>query len=109
MERKVFTSKTGEDFSYLSTENEQNDINFVFFHATGFNAETYKILLDELVNKSNSRINLYALDQRGHGFSKARAVPSELHSWSDFLIDGLDFIDSLSGRIVCFTCSGVVV
>ena len=101
MERKVFTSKTGEDFSYLSNENEQNDINFVFFHATGFNVETYRILLDELVNKSNSRINLYALDQRGHGFSKARAAPSELHSWSDFLIDGLDFIDSLSGRIVC--------
>ena len=44
---------------------------------------------------------MYALDQRGHGFSQAKAVPSELNSWSDFLIDGLDFIDSLSGRIVC--------
>jgi len=101
MERKVFTSPTGEDFSYLSEENEQNEINFVFFHATGFNAQTYIILLNTLVDKSFSKINLYALDQRGHGFSQAKAVPSELNSWSDFLIDGLDFIDSLSGRIIC--------
>ena len=51
--------------------------------------------------KSNSKLNLYAFDQRGHGFSQARAEPSELNSWSVFLEDGLDFIDSLSGKIIC--------
>ncbi|HJL95648.1 MAG TPA: alpha/beta hydrolase [SAR86 cluster bacterium] len=101
MERKIFTNKRGENFSYLSNEKEQNKINFVFFHATGFNAQTYEILLKVLGDKSNLEINLYALDQRGHGFSQAEAIPSELNSWSDFLVDGLDFIDSLSGRVVC--------
>jgi len=101
MERKIFTNNKGEDFSYLSSERQENAVNFVFFHATGFNAQTYKILLEALRNKSDSKINLFALDQRGHGFSQARAVPSELDSWSDFLDDGLEFIDSLSGKIVC--------
>ena len=101
MERKIFTNNKGEDFSYLSSERQENAVNFVFFHATGFNAQTYKILLEALRNKSDSKINLFALDQRGHGFSQARAVPSELDSWSDFLDDGLEFIGSLSGKIVC--------
>ena len=101
MERKIFTNTKGEHFSYLCSERQENTVNFVFFHATGFNAQTYKILLEALRNKSDSKINLFALDQRGHGFSQARAVPSELDSWSDFLDDGLEFIDSLSGKIVC--------
>tara|TARA_Y100000590_G_scaffold57612_1_gene60707 strand:- start:166 stop:1053 length:888 start_codon:yes stop_codon:yes gene_type:complete len=101
MERKIFTNTKGEHFSYLCSERQENTVNFVFFHATGFNAQTYKILLEALRNKSDSKINLFALDQRGHGFSQARAVPSELDSWSDFLDDGLEFTDSLSGKIVC--------
>mgnify|MGYP001157317215 FL=1 len=101
MERKIFTNNRGEQFSYLSNESQKDAVNFVFFHATGFNAQTYEILLHKLADKSESKFNLYALDQRGHGFSKARAEPSELNSWSVFLDDGLDFIDSLSGKIIC--------
>ena len=101
MERKIFTNNRGEQFSYLSNESQKDAVNFVFFHATGFNAQTYKILLHKLADKSESKFNLYALDQRGHGFSKARAEPLELNSWSVFLDDGLDFIDSLSGKIIC--------
>lgn len=101
MERKIFTNNRGEQFSYLSNESQKDAVNFVFFHATGFNAQTYEILLHKLADKSASKFNLYALDQRGHGFSKARAEPSELNSWSVFLDDGLDFIDSLSGKIIC--------
>ena len=101
MERKIFTNNRGEQFSYLSNESQKDAVNFVFFHATGFNAQTYEILLRKLADISESKFNLYALDQRGHGFSKARAEPSELNSWSVFLDDGLDFIDSLSGKIIC--------
>ena len=49
MERKTFTNKEGEDFSYLVHQSEGNSKNFVFFHATGFNSETYKILFDKLL------------------------------------------------------------
>ena len=32
MERKEFINSKGEQFSYLSNESDQNDVNFVFFH-----------------------------------------------------------------------------
>ena len=101
MERHTYTSKQGEIFSYLKNDTKIGRQNFVFFHATGFNAQTYNILLDKLDKKFNSKINIYALDQRGHGLSEAEAIPEKMTSWSPYLKDGLDFIDSLSGSVVC--------
>jgi len=101
MERSSFINSKGEEFSYLKNKTKKGSLNFVFFHATGFNAQTYTILLDKLDKKFNSKINIYALDQRGHGLSKAEAVPENLTSWAPFLEDGLEFVDSLSGPIIC--------
>jgi len=101
MERSSYINSKGEEFSYLKNKTKKGSLNFVFFHATGFNAQTYTILLDKLDKKFNSKINIYALDQRGHGLSKAEAVPENLTSWAPFLDDGLEFIDSLSGPIIC--------
>ena len=101
MERSSFINSKGEEFSYLKNTTKKGSLNFVFFHATGFNAQTYAILLDKLNKKFNSEINIYALDQRGHGLSKAEAVPENLTSWAPFLEDGLEFVDSLSGPIIC--------
>ena len=101
MERSSFINSKGEEFSYLKNKTKKGSLNFVFFHATGFNAQTYTILLDKLNKKFNSEINIYALDQRGHGLSKAEAVPENLTSWVPFLEDGLEFVDSLSGPIIC--------
>jgi pimeloyl-ACP methyl ester carboxylesterase len=101
MERSSFINSKGEEFSFLKNKTKKGSLNFVFFHATGFNAQTYTILLDKLNKKFNSEINIYALDQRGHGLSKAEAVPENLTSWAPFLEDGLEFVDSLSGQIIC--------
>ena len=101
MDRSSFINSKGEEFSYLKNKTKKGSLNFVFFHATGFNAQTYTILLDKLDKKFNSKINIYALDQRGHGLSKAEAVPENLTSWAPFLEDGLEFVDSLSGPIIC--------
>ena len=101
MERSSYINSKGEEFSYLKNKTKKGSLNFVFFHATGFNAQTYTILLDKLNKKFNSEINIYALDQRGHGLSKAEAVPENLTSWAPFLEDGLEFVDSLSGPIIC--------
>ena len=57
MERKKFTNALGEDFSYLVHESTKSKLNFVFFHATGFNAQTYELLLEALNKKCNSKIN----------------------------------------------------
>ena len=101
MERSSYINSKGEEFSYLKNKTKKGSLNFVFFHATGFNAQTYNILLDKLDKKFNSEINIYALDQRGHGLSKAQAVPENLTSWTPFLEDGLGFVDSLSGSVIC--------
>ena len=43
-----FKNKKGENFSYLADDTASTDINLVFFHATGFNANNYRILLEKM-------------------------------------------------------------
>ena len=101
MERKKFTNALGEDFSYLVHESTKSKLNFVFFHATGFNSETYQILFEKLKNQFDNQINIYALDQRGHGLSKAKSDHNKLKSWDIFVEDGKEFIDSIQGPVIC--------
>ncbi|MBM3622801.1 MAG: alpha/beta hydrolase [Alphaproteobacteria bacterium] len=49
----------------------------VFLHATGFNALTYRALLEPLAE----RFRIVALDQRGHGLSRLPAVPEQMPGW----------------------------
>ena len=70
---KMIKNKKGENFSYLADDTSSTDINLVFFHATGFNSNTYRILLEKMKVKFEKKINIYALDQRGHGLSEAEA------------------------------------
>jgi|TARA_B100001094_G_scaffold57127_1_gene52625 pimeloyl-ACP methyl ester carboxylesterase len=101
MERKTFTNSSGENFSFLEKKSENSNINLVFFHATGFNAKTYQILFDKLSQCFGNEISIYALDQRGHGLSTAKADPDELKSWQTFVEDGNEFLKSIKGSIVC--------
>ena len=101
MERKTFTNRAGEDFSYLVYESQGCNKNFVFFHATGFNSETYKILFDKLISVYGNELNIYALDQRGHGLSSAKSNPDELKTWDVFVRDGEEFIESINGSVIC--------
>jgi pimeloyl-ACP methyl ester carboxylesterase len=54
-----------------------------FAHATGFNANTYAPLLESL----DPSIDVYAMDARGHGLSKASAVPRKLRTWKRYVRD----------------------
>ena len=101
MKRKNFTNRLGEEFSYLAHESTNSKLNFIFFHATGFNAETYRILFEKLKIQFEDQINIYAIDQRGHGLSKARSDHTQLKSWDIFVEDGKEFIDSIEGPVVC--------
>ena len=56
MERRNFKNKKGENFSYLADDTSSTDINLVFFHATGFNANTYRILLEKMKVKFEKKI-----------------------------------------------------
>ncbi len=101
MERKTYTNTAGEDFSYLAHESYGSKFNFVFFHATGFNAETYQIFFDKLINCFGNQVSIYALDQRGHGLSNAKSDHTQLKSWDIFIDDGKEFIDSIEGSVIC--------
>ena len=102
MQRKEFINKKGEVFSYLSLESSKADTTLFFYHATGFNAETYKILLEKFYIKNNKLINFVALDQRGHGLSTACADYTNLNSWACYVEDSLEFIDTFNTKLISF-------
>ena len=81
-----------ESFSYMHVEGKTHDKNIFFFHATGFNAETYIPFFLKLGELLDNQYSIFALDQRGHGLSKASAIPSELTSWQTYFEDGKNFI-----------------
>ena len=64
----------------------------LFSHATGFNAETYRALLEPL----SARFHVYATDQRGHGFTSL--PPLSPQDWIIYRDDTLRFLDGLDGR-----------
>ena len=100
MERNNFINSKQEDFSFLEIEKDDSDLSFLFFHATGFNALTYKIFLENLFQKSTHNINIKAMDLRGHGMTQANDDPKLLESWSLYVNDTLEWIDSIEGDLV---------
>jgi pimeloyl-ACP methyl ester carboxylesterase len=83
----------GEAFSYLRFPHRGADKAPLLHwaHATGFNASTYQRLLAPLA----TRMEVLALDMRGHGFSGAAAEPKKLKSWDRYRDDLVAFIDAL--------------
>lgn len=79
-------------FSYIHSKGLEEDKNIFFFHATGFNAETYIPFYEKLNQLLHHEYSIFALDQRGHGLSKASAKPSDLVSWETFFEDARNFV-----------------
>ena len=66
----------------------------LFSHATGFNAQTYRTLLQPL----SERLQIYATDARGHGFTSLPAMPGSAEGWTIYRDDMVRFLDGLDGR-----------
>jgi pimeloyl-ACP methyl ester carboxylesterase len=66
----------------------------LFSHATGFNAQTYRTLLQPL----SDRLRIYAIDHRGHGFTSLPAIPGSGKDWTLYRDDTVRFLDGLDGR-----------
>ena len=82
-----------DTFSYLKLDSKIKGKNIFFFHATGFNAETYSPFFYKLDELLANEYSIYALDQRGHGLSQASAFPSDLRSWKTYFSDAKEFVD----------------
>jgi pimeloyl-ACP methyl ester carboxylesterase len=82
------------DFSVLHRESSGTcRATIHFLHATGFNAEAYR----ELYGALHPALDVYAMDARGHGFTKAPADPKQLRSWTPFRRDLEAFVETLPG------------
>ncbi|MFK7824643.1 MAG: alpha/beta fold hydrolase [Oligoflexales bacterium] len=93
MKRKSINTDQGH-FSYLHWYH-QDLPSLIFIHANGFNALTYRSSLELL----SMEFEIYALDLRGHGFSKASARPNEFNSWEIYIQDILSFIKVLNSPV----------
>lgn len=67
-----------------------------FAHATGFNAETYRDLVDAV----DPSIDLRLMDARGHGHSQAPADPKRLRSWARYGLDLQAYVETLPRPVV---------
>ena len=83
-------------------ETKQQKILIFFFHATGFNAETYNSFLSNLSKKLGDNYKIISLDQRGHGLSLANADPGKLSTWNSFVDDAKDFVQKFSSKEFIF-------
>ena len=81
-ERKKLDWGEGET-SFIEIFDNQDKPGFQFAHATGFNALTYKELLEPLSDNFNVR----AVDARGHGFTKLKAYPQDMYDWKIYCDD----------------------
>jgi pimeloyl-ACP methyl ester carboxylesterase len=91
--RKSATSPEGA-ISYLEWDAPGPALHFA--HANGFNALTYRALLEPL----SRRFRIYASDLRGHGFSTLPARPGMAKGWGVYRDDLIDFLETLPERPV---------
>jgi len=78
------------------TIDNNNELNFIFSHANGFNGRVYNSLLHKISN--NYSIHTY--DMRGHGDTTLKANPNNLKSWYSFRDDLLSVIENFKTPVV---------
>ena len=83
--RLVIQHPAGNHLSCLSIGNVEAGSKplLVFSHATGFNAQTYTPLFEQLADVCD----IVAPDARGHGLSTVPADPRKLSDWSTYYAD----------------------
>lgn len=79
--------------SVLDLGERTRPVDLIFVHANGFNAATYRFLLDPLAGERR----VLAPDLRGHGRSTLPAVPAWRRDWHDFREDLVALIDAVDG------------
>ena len=77
--------------SYLEWDAAPDAPTLVFSHANGFNAYTYRSLLDPLAEK----FRIVALDMRGHGQTNLPTDPTLIRGWRVYRDDLLRFVARL--------------
>ncbi|WP_439574551.1 alpha/beta fold hydrolase [Phreatobacter sp.] len=87
--RRVTLAMPHGTMSGLRFGSQEGEPDLLFLHANGFNAATYRPLVAPL----GGRWRVLALDQRGHGFTRLPAEPSELEDWWPYARDLITLLD----------------
>ncbi|MBF0279775.1 MAG: alpha/beta hydrolase [SAR324 cluster bacterium] len=90
-ERKEVFNQEGEGFSFLQYPVSPDKPVLHFAHANGFNAFTY----DEFLKLLSLEFSVYAMDARGHGYTNAKADPSQFTSWDPYYQDLVNFLETI--------------
>ncbi len=90
--RRMIALPDGE-MAVLDFGDSARPVDLVFIHANGFNANTYRAILEPL----SAGLRIIAPDLRGHGRSTLPADPRGRRSWGDHRDDILALLDALDG------------
>src|SRR5580700_2141553 len=88
---RLDTPNGAGDFAYLDFGPEARPVDAVFTHANGFNARSYRTILQPLARE----FRLLAIDLRGHGRSHAPTPTEARKTWLDLGDDLIAFVDAL--------------
>lgn len=83
----------GGEMAVLDFGDPGRPVDLVFAHANGFNARTYRSLLQPL----SSALRIWAPDLRGHGATRLPAAPEGRRSWKDHRDDLIALLAALDG------------
>ncbi len=86
MERRTYDMLDGS-LSAIHFGRTSNPLKLVFCHANGFNAQSYRAVLEPL------GVHAVALDLRGHGQTELPTDPERLKNWHIFADDIATFFD----------------
>lgn len=83
----------GGEMAVLDFGDPKRPVDLVFVHANGFNAWTYRALLQPL----SGALRIWAPDLRGHGRTRLPAHPEGRRSWKDHRDDLIALLDAIDG------------
>lgn len=86
MKRQTYTLRDG-DLSALHFGDTSEPVRLVFLHANGFNAQSYRAVMENL------GVHSVVFDMRGHGQSRKLPQPMSMPNWHIFRDDCVEFFD----------------
>ncbi|HEV2532717.1 alpha/beta hydrolase [Phenylobacterium sp.] len=87
-QRHIALESRGGATAFLDFGPQDRPVDVVFSHANGFNARTYRTLLEPLAGE----MRILAIDLRGHGASTLPTVIEGRDGWAEFRDDLLAFL-----------------
>jgi len=88
VQRKAALPSRGGEMAYLDFGPAERPVDVVFSHANGFNARTYRSILQPLAEA----MRILAIDLRGHGATTLPTVIDGRDGWAEFRDDLLAFL-----------------